>query len=64
LKKIERPEDFAATDTTYRISDLTVKTGRTVDRPVYVHGAVANINRFLGEVVEMRQELGAHQNRV
>src|SRR6202035_5176810 len=66
LKHNETPQDFAATDTTYPDwGDLAGKSLDVhVDRPGYVHRAVANINGFLGELVKLRQELGAHENRV
>ena len=66
LKHYKTPQDFAAADTTY--PDRGNLSGQSlniqVDRPSYVHGPVANINGSFGEVGKLRQELGAHGNRV
>ena len=66
LKHYKTPQDFAATDTTNSDGgDLASQSLNVhVDRPSYVHATVANINGFLGEIVKLGQELGAHGNRV
>ena len=66
LKHHKTPQDFAATDTTYPDwGDLSCQSlDVQVDRPGYVHGAVADINGSLGEVVKLRQKLGANGNRI
>ena len=66
FKHYKTPQDFAATDTTYPDwGDLSCQSlDVQVDRPSYVHGAVANINGSFREVGKLRQEFAAHENRV
>src|SRR5206468_1939254 len=65
-KHDKTPQDFAATDTTYPDrGDLSGKSlDVKVDRPSYIHGAVANINCSFRQVGKLRQKLGAHWNCV
>ena len=66
LKHYQTSQNFTAIDTTHSdwgdpsCQSLDVQ----VDRPSYVHGAVADINGSFREVAKLRQKFGAHENRV
>ena len=62
LKHYQTSQNFTAIDTTHSdwgdpsCQSLDVQ----VDRPSYVHGAVADINGSFREVAKLRQKFGAH----
>src|SRR5207248_10675914 len=65
LKRYQPPQDFSSADTTY--SDWCDSSCQSldiqVDRPSYVHIAVANINGSFGEFRKLRQEIIAQDRK-